>query len=326
MPDASTTPQRLRLSSREYSGRDKVAALRELFGRELMRLELWSCKGAAPLDFTATLMPLGGGAVYARCEHTPAHMWRSPELVRDGADDIFLTTSRAGCAIRTASGYMEMPAGSFALHSKARAHEFIHPKGGQTASIQVSRAVLAKWAPDLEEAPVRLLPPGTPGAGLAMGYASLLADSAPLPQPQLGSAALHLHELLAGIIKPARPAMMLPKREAVDVPRMALIRRDILARIDRPDLSLVQIARLHHLTPRQVQRLFAREDTCFSDVVRQARLERARAMLTDPRQRRRRVLEIALDSGFDDVSAFGRAFRRHFGMTPSEARSQVPVD
>lgn len=59
MPDASTTSQRLRLSSREYSGRDKVAALRELFGRELMRLELWPCKGAVPLDFTATLMPLG---------------------------------------------------------------------------------------------------------------------------------------------------------------------------------------------------------------------------------------------------------------------------
>lgn len=52
-----------------------------------------------------------------------------------------------------------------------------------------------------------------------------------------------------------------------------------------------------------------------------ARLDRAHAMLADPGQRHRRVLEIALDSGFDDVSAFSRAFRRHFGLTPSDVRS-----
>ena len=85
-------------------------------------------------------------------------------------------------------------------------------------------------------------------------------------------------------------------------------------------MSLAQIARLHHVTPRQVQRLFAREGTCFSDYVRDARLERARAALADPTQCHRRVLAIALDCGFDDFSAFSRAFRRRFGMTPSEVR------
>jgi AraC-like DNA-binding protein len=54
--------------------------------------------------------------------------------------------------------------------------------------------------------------------------------------------------------------------------------------------------------------------------VRDARLERARAALADPAQRHRRVLAIALESGFDDFSAFSRAFRRRFGMTPSEVR------
>ncbi|KRD48561.1 hypothetical protein ASE52_14590 [Acidovorax sp. Root275] len=126
--------------------------------------------------------------------------------------------------------------------------------------------------------------------------------------------------LIADVLVPMARGIQPHQHDAIDVPRLALIRRDILARIDRPELSLEQIARQHHLTPRQVQRLFAREDTCFSDFVRQARLQRARDMLSDPAQRHRRVLEIALDSGFDDFSAFSRAFRRHFGMTPSEAR------
>ena len=267
------------------------------------------------LDFSATVVPLAGGVLYAHCEHTPAHMWRSPALVRDGADDIFLTTTQAGCAIRTEGGDIEVPAGGFALHSKARAHEFIHPRGGRTASLQLSRAALSLRVPGLEEAPLRLLPPGTPGAALAMGYAGLLAGDAPVARHQLEGAASHLHELLAGVI-----AGVQPRPEAADIPRLTLIRRDILARIDRAELSLEHIARLHHITTRQVQRLFAAEGTCFSDFVREQRLTRARAMLADPAQRQRRVLEIAMDSGFDDFSAFSRAFRRHFGITPTEAR------
>ena len=110
------------------------------------------------------------------------------------------------------------------------------------------------------------------------------------------------------------------EHEAQAAPRLALIQRDIQARLDWPQLSLAHIARLHHLTPRQVQRLFARQGTGFREYVSAARLDRARAQLADPAQRHRRVLEIALDCGFDDVSAFSQAFRRRFGMTPSEAR------
>jgi AraC-like DNA-binding protein len=32
------------------------------------------------------------------------------------------------------------------------------------------------------------------------------------------------------------------------------------------------------------------------------------------------IRTIAFDSGFSDLSSFNRAFRRRFGMTPSEAR------
>ena len=313
----STAHPCLRLSSRDYSGRGKADALRELLGRALMRVDLWPCEGAVPLDFMVTLMPLGTSTAYAHSEHTPAHFAHQHGYLGAGADDLLLTTTQDGCIVRTARGDMEVPAGGFVLHSKARAHEFIHHRGGRTESLQVPRTALVQRVAKMEEAPLRLLPRGLSEPALAMGYARLLAQSPGLSATLLQSAQSHLQELVASVLaSTASP----PAGDALDVPRLALIQRDILARLAQPELSLAQIARLHHLTPRQVQRLFAREGTCFSDFVRDARLESVRAALADPLQRQRRVLQIVLDNGFDDFSAFSRAFRRRFGMTPTEAR------
>jgi len=315
MHAASTVPQHLQLSSRDYAGRDRAGALRELFGRALMRVDLWAFEDAGPLDFQVHLSLLGNGAAYAYSEHTPAHIAHRPAQIGDGGDDLFLTTTQAGCVLRAASGDVEVPAGGFLLHSKARAHEIVHPLGGCTATLQLSHAALAQRLPGLEEAPLRVLPTGLAEPALAMGYAQLLAGRPTLAAPLLQSAQAHLQDLMAGILVPAAPG-----GDALHVPRLALIQRDILARLTQPELNLAQIARLHHLTPRQVQRLFAREGTCFSDYVRDARLDRVRAALADPRQRHWRVLQIVLDNGFDDFSAFSRAFKRRFGTTPTEIR------
>jgi AraC-like DNA-binding protein len=43
-------------------------------------------------------------------------------------------------------------------------------------------------------------------------------------------------------------------------------------------------------------------------------------LLRDPRRFGRRISEIAAEAGFTDLSHFSRAFRRRFGMTPSDAR------
>ena len=320
----SAYPLRLYLSSQDFAGPDKAAALRELYGRELIRVDLWPCEGAAPFDFKATLLPLAEGAMIVHCEHTPAHSWRSPALMHDGADDIFLTASQAGCVVRTAGGVLEIPAGGFLLHSKAREHEYITPHGGPTRSVQLPRAAIARLAPWLEEAPLRALPPGTPGAALALGYAGLmLAGSAAPSAPLMHIATEHLYELLAGVLAPPKCFAPSPAREAIGMTRLMLIQRDILARLDWPELGLEHIARLHHISPRQVQRLFAREGTCFSDFVRDQRLERVRALLADPAQRQRSVLALALDSGFNGYPAFTRAFRRRFGMTPTEMRESA---
>jgi AraC-like DNA-binding protein len=51
------------------------------------------------------------------------------------------------------------------------------------------------------------------------------------------------------------------------------------------------------------------------------RLDKAAALLRDPRWRHRKIAEIAAEAGFTDLSYFNRAFRRHFGATPSDIRA-----
>jgi AraC-like DNA-binding protein len=53
--------------------------------------------------------------------------------------------------------------------------------------------------------------------------------------------------------------------------------------------------------------------------VMRARLRQAAVRL---RREPARVLDVALDSGFDDLSNFNRAFRAEFGHTPRQMRSR----
>jgi AraC-like DNA-binding protein len=59
----------------------------------------------------------------------------------------------------------------------------------------------------------------------------------------------------------------------------------------------------------------------FTERLVERRLERAFAMLTDPRCLHLAIVDIALAAGFGDVSHFNRMFRRRFGDMPSGARA-----
>jgi AraC-like DNA-binding protein len=70
-----------------------------------------------------------------------------------------------------------------------------------------------------------------------------------------------------------------------------------------------------------IQRLFEGEGTTFTEYVLAQRLVRAHRLLTDPLHVNQKVGAISLDAGFGDLSYFNRAFRRRYGITPSELRA-----
>jgi AraC-like DNA-binding protein len=71
------------------------------------------------------------------------------------------------------------------------------------------------------------------------------------------------------------------------------------------------------LSRRYIQQLLEETGQSFTERLVERRLERAFAMLTDPRRLHLAIIDIALAAGFSDVSHFNRVFRRRFGDTPS---------
>jgi AraC-like DNA-binding protein len=74
------------------------------------------------------------------------------------------------------------------------------------------------------------------------------------------------------------------------------------------------------VTPRYIHLLFETEDLSFNKFVIERRLACAYEMLLGSQRTHRTITAIAFAAGFNDLSHFNRAFRRRFGMTPSEAR------
>lgn len=88
--------------------------------------------------------------------------------------------------------------------------------------------------------------------------------------------------------------------------------------------TLADVGRVLHASTRTLQRHLATEGKSFQQVVDDARQTLARDwMATNARMDRPRPLtELAMLLGFSSSSAFSRAFRRWFDMTPGQAAKQ----
>jgi AraC-like DNA-binding protein len=94
-----------------------------------------------------------------------------------------------------------------------------------------------------------------------------------------------------------------------------------LSHLGEIGLSLTAVAARHGVSARYVGRLFEREGITFSEFLLLARLEQAHLMLSGLQFNGHTVASIAYTVGFGDLPYFNRAFRKRYGMTPSDARA-----
>jgi AraC family transcriptional regulator len=88
--------------------------------------------------------------------------------------------------------------------------------------------------------------------------------------------------------------------------------------------GLPEIARAAHSSPANLRRLFHRTlQASPKEVLDQLRYQRAMQLLTETTQS---LAIIAEQCGFQDQSAFSRAFKNHFQCSPREIRSTSPAD
>jgi AraC-like DNA-binding protein len=133
--------------------------------------------------------------------------------------------------------------------------------------------------------------------------------------PQVADA---LVELVAACFRPTADSLT-RARAQVATAALELIKRYIEQRLTTPDLSPESIAANFRMSRATLYRLFEPLGGVAA-YIWERRLARAYAALIHPANHRRPIYDIAFDCGFGSEVHFSRAFRRVFGLPPSELR------
>lgn len=98
------------------------------------------------------------------------------------------------------------------------------------------------------------------------------------------------------------------------------IRAFIEDNLANPELSPATIAARHHISVRQLHKLFENEETTVAGLVRARRLAHCSRDLLDPTQATRPIGAIAAGWGLPDPAYFSRTFSATYGIPPAEYR------
>ncbi len=236
----------------------------------------------------------------------------------DGGDDIAIELLRSGTSGLSHNGHHRFTAGDMWLVDYERPFHVTRSRHRACGIVLSRRRVVEVLGRDLS----RLGGCRLPVRGLAavvrdQMIASL--DEAPYMTAEQRIAAVGVAaDMALVVLQSARFGAVDPEQlgEGLYRSAVAVIER---ACVD-PGLSPEQVALAVGCSRATLYRLFARNDQGVSETIWTARLERARRELHSAAGIGLTIGDIALRSGFSDLSSFGRMFKRRFGMSPREAR------
>jgi len=155
------------------------------------------------------------------------------------------------------------------------------------------------------------------GVGAALRHALQALEPGSLPEAAASRLAVHAGGLLAVALN--GPADLGPgaRRRAG---RLDAALADVAEHLADDDLCPATTARRLGISVRQLHQVFAGHGRTFGAELRRQRLEQARRDLADPARAGLRVIDIAADAGFADVTHFHRVFRQAYGCTPAQLR------
>jgi AraC-like DNA-binding protein len=272
-----------------------------------------------PFEAEATIRALPGLGTLAFAG-SAARFRRTRAMITDGDDAVGLIVNLdEGCTGSQRGRNAETgPGEAFAVLNDAPA-EVTHADGSYF-TLLVPRAALAARLKHVEDATLRRIPQDTEALRLLNSYMSLVRDELMLATPKLRRTVVkHVYDLMALALGPPR-RLGETGLSAVAAARLRAALAHLATNFQDPELSLASVAQSQGISPRYLQRLLETAETSFTERLHELRLQRALALLLEAD--RRRISDIALDSGFSDISHFNRLFRARFGDTPSGVRAQ----
>jgi AraC-like DNA-binding protein len=315
-----------RFSTDDFPAEKRLEAYREIYGQIIAKHDVELAEEQS-FHFTASLCSVPGlglaSSVTSPCRriHRPQHI---------DHDDLLLGISvRGGCVVRQRGREAAIDVGEAILVSGADPVTVdilstATPSMPQALSLRIPNVALSPLLPALHDRlPWRILHDAR-GLSLLIGYVEAVRSTNALATPKLRERVVaHVHDLVALLLGAEGDARHAAEARGGRAARREAILSDIERRHADPSLTAGMVAALLGITPRYVHLLLEETGRSFSRHLLERRLEKAAAMLRDATWRGRRIADIAGAAGFADLSHFNRAFRRHFGATPSDIRNSA---
>ena len=307
--------------SENYSALDRETIWRELFGRSQMGMELQSL-GSETMWLESAVCPLSEIAI-GTARLRDVEMERTRELIaKDGFDDFAFSIVTGGTAlINQRNRESRLAAGDATLTANTETGRLTFPGDVGFIGIQISSDRLLARVPNAYEAIAAPVRANCEPLRLLSSYVSEICHQPVVPDTQMQHLlASHVEDLVVLALGADRDSEAYEEQQGLKAARLAAFKAYIRRHLTRAELSVDFLAKAHGLSSRYIAKIFAADGTTFSDYVRGKRLDRARAMLTEPTFMSATISAIAYDVGFNDLSYFNRCFKRRFGMSPGEAR------
>ncbi|CAD6560164.1 helix-turn-helix domain-containing protein [Paraburkholderia sabiae] len=202
--------------------------------------------------------------------------------------------------------------GDMVIYGSQEASEISYPNGSTTQVIRIPSSLLEDRTSSTDRIAANLLDGSSPGGAIARALireciAANLGDH--VADSRLANGVL---EILTAVIENSLPTASL-SRGAVP---LSQVKKYVEEHLLDPDLSVQQIAVHNSVSVRTLNRMFAAEGTTAVNWIWTRRLANSYRLLSEGKVRQ--VSQAAFDSGFNDLSHFGRAFKKRYGRLPHE--------
>ena len=305
-------------STENWAGDDRFAAWRESIG---VIFDVQPSRRNPPPDFEASVRAYNTGSLLVSAVDFGGQRFSRSvrRIAADGIDHLLVQLYERGGFIGFADRKdLRVNAGDIQILDLGRPHSSITADSGTFAIIAPRDALmeLLPGSPDVHG----IVIPGTRGLGAVLSdfmkslYSRLRSVDAS-EGPIVEQATM---ELIAACFYPSANTAerARPQIEGVIMDRIA---RFVRENPGSRDLTPDGLCARFHVSRTQLYQMFERHGG-VARYVQQQRLERAFSDLRNPLRRHLRIFEIAFALGFASEAHFSRAFRREFGITPSEAR------
>jgi AraC-like DNA-binding protein len=214
--------------------------------------------------------------------------------------------------------------GDLALLDSTRPYsmELLNAGPFEHLAFRVPRAALDARTNDVHRAVAIAVTAGSDAGGLASHH--LCALAAPTWRTPVADSTALVEGGLDMLVAALRAAAGISVADSSHQAQMlGSVKRHALMRLGDPDLSPGSVAGALYISPRQLHRLFAREQTTFGAWLREQRLRRSRSDLADERLRDLPIAQVAARCGYRSNAHFTRSFSARFGIGPRDFRRGI---